>query len=201
LTATLPIIHYFTPTIHLSLSNTISDEVAVVNLFNLLALIKNRTMIMVILPCLLIDRYKLERTLEKPRLMKTLHQFLKFTLPIICMFAFAPSANAQFLKKLGKRAEKAAERVVERRVEQEAEKKTDAALDSILEPGQKKKKRKPRSNKKESENTSSDEIELNENESTETNNEEVSAEDLKPWSNYNFVPGDKIIFQDDLAGE
>ena len=132
--------------------------------------------------------------------MKTLHQFLKSTLLIICMFAFTPNANAQFLKKLGKKAEKAAERVVERRVEQEAEKKTDAALDSILEPGQKK-KRKPRPNKKESENTSSDEIELSENEPTKTSNEEVSAKDLKPWSNYNFVPGDKIIFQDDLAGE
>ncbi len=28
-----------------------------------------------------------------------------------------------------------------------------------------------------------------------------TTQKLKPWSKYNFVPGDKIIFQDDLTGE
>lgn len=132
--------------------------------------------------------------------MKNSHKFLNSTLLLICMFAFAPSANSQFLKNLGKKAEKAAERVVERRVEQEAEKKTDAALDSILEPGSKRKKDKKEKRNKDK-RTSTDEKELSENESTETHEEEVSTKDLKPWSNYNFVPGDKIIFQDDLANE
>ncbi len=135
--------------------------------------------------------------------MKTLHRFLKFTLPIICMFAFVPNANAQFLKKLGKRAEKAAERVVERRVEQEAEKKTDAALDSILEPD-KKKKRKPRSNKKESENTSNDQSgsdSVNETANSTEPSSDGGPKSIKVYSKFDFVAGDKLLFFDDFGND
>ncbi len=45
------------------------------------------------------------------------------------------TVNAQFLKKLGQKAEKAAERTVERRVERETAKKTDKALDKVFEAG------------------------------------------------------------------
>ncbi|VAW10843.1 Flagellar motor rotation protein MotB [hydrothermal vent metagenome] len=135
--------------------------------------------------------------------MKTLQQFLKSTLLIICMFAFAPSANGQFLKKLGKRAEKAAERVVERRVEQEAEKKTDAALDSILEPDQKK-KRKPKSNKKESENTTNDQSNSDSNDeatSPTAPSSDSGPKSIKVYSKFDFVAGDKLLFFDDFGND
>lgn len=45
------------------------------------------------------------------------------------------ATEAQFLKKLAKKAEQAAERTIEGRVEREASKKTDEALDGVLEPG------------------------------------------------------------------
>src|SRR5690606_27617343 len=57
-------------------------------------------------------------------------------LPCILLACLAgTSMNAQFLKKLAKKAEDAAARTVEGRVDQEATKKTDKALNEVLEPG------------------------------------------------------------------
>lgn len=56
------------------------------------------------------------------------------------IFGFVAGAEAQFLERLGKKAQKAAERTVERRVEREASKKTDEALDEVLDNDKKKSK-------------------------------------------------------------
>jgi len=54
---------------------------------------------------------------------------------IIILIGISFPIRAQFLEKLGKKAQKSAERTVERRVEKETEKKTDDALDEVLEGG------------------------------------------------------------------
>jgi len=55
---------------------------------------------------------------------------------LFALMAFSTPAEAQFLKKLGKKAQKAAERgverTVERKTEQKAEEKTDDAIESVF---------------------------------------------------------------------
>jgi len=68
-------------------------------------------------------------------------KFLK-SLLIILTFCFTSNVEAQFLKKLGEKAEKAAERTLEKKVEQKAEKETDKAFDSTFNNSSKRKKKK-----------------------------------------------------------
>ncbi len=122
------------------------------------------------------------------------------TLKIItlCLLFLGISQNSegQFLKKLGKKAEEAAERAVIKKTEQKVTKETEKAMDSILNPKTgKMEKRKNDSKKNE---TSSDE---NRNENLEEDEVEEPNKIPKAWSKYNFVPGDEIIFEDDLSTE
>lgn len=100
---------------------------------------------------------------------------------IILMFGCFNPVNAQFLKKLGEKAEKAAERTIERRVERKASEKTDQAMDSVFEN---KKGKKSKKNKKKGKNSS----ETGEAESGSTNN--------SVHSNFDFEPGTVTIFED-----
>lgn len=102
------------------------------------------------------------------------------------------SGHAQFLKKLGKKAERAAERTVERRVERETTKKTDQALDSILEPG---------SGGKQAPGNTQGNGNTNDNPSTNnTSSGPVSSgpKTIEVYSKFDYVPGDKPIFYDDF---
>jgi len=56
------------------------------------------------------------------------------------MLCFAGTANAQFFKKLGKKAEQAAEKAIERKVERKATKETEKAFDSTFNKKRKNKK-------------------------------------------------------------
>lgn len=106
------------------------------------------------------------------------------------------TTQAQFFKKLGKSAEKAAERAVTRKTEQKVSKETEKAMDTILGNG-KKKKRKTRPNK-------NGDVETDESTNESKTLEKSVGSDAsttKTWSKYNFVPGDKVIFEDDLANE
>ncbi|MFS4417290.1 OmpA family protein [Maribacter sp. 2307ULW6-5] len=126
------------------------------------------------------------------------------TLLIAIAFLFMGSATqAQFLKKLGERAERAAERAVIRKTEQKVRKETEKAMDTILGNGQK-------GNKRRTQNDRQGEIAIDGKETQEngvvTNqpseeNSAATTPKLKTWSKYNFVPGDHIIFEDDLATE
>lgn len=101
-------------------------------------------------------------------------------------------AQAQFLKKLAKKAQNAAERTVEQRVDKEASKKTDQALDSILEPGSGQGQA-PNTNKNTGNNNSgSDEAPVA--------GTKVSAgpKTLEVYSKFDFVPGDKPLYYDDF---
>ncbi|WP_445737360.1 OmpA family protein [Mariniflexile sp.] len=126
---------------------------------------------------------------------------MKFkTLILAFIFVLAAgNAQAQLLKKLKKRVE----RSVERKLEEKTAKETDKAMDTILDGNKKKKPENDETVIKE------DEKETNTDNGNETSgnqngldlNEGETSKDLKLWSKYNFVPGDKIIFQDDLVGE
>lgn len=141
---------------------------------------------------------------QKLSIMKNIRTILKMALAIFCFFASVPDADAQLLKKLGKRAEKAAERVVERRVEEETEKKTDAVLDSILEPGKKEKRPSnedgnpiPLPNEQKDNPVDSD---------SGTNDDEISTSKAPPksisvYSKFDFVPGDKLLLVDDFSND
>lgn len=107
--------------------------------------------------------------------------------------------EAQFLKKLGKKAEEAAERAVIKKTEQKVTKETEKAMDSILNPktGKMEKKGKNKKRSKSDKNPS----DTSTNENSEQNEVEEVKETPKAWSKYNFVPGDEILFEDNLHGE
>ena len=109
--------------------------------------------------------------------------------------------NAQsFLKKLGKKVENAAKNAIERN----AERKTENIVDDVFD-GKYTKKSNKKSNKK-SKNTS-DEEEYYEEESSEESTSSGKSKKSTPksleatYAKSDFVPGDEIIFEDNLANE
>ena len=141
---------------------------------------------------------KLKKNNRRP-----LSKILKPLLLVLAFLLVSQTTQAQFWKKLGKKIEKAAEETVNRKVEDKAVEKTDQAMDSLFN-ADKKIKRKRRNKKKkrgEQETINNTEEDSTDNEDYNDQVDDVSTENLKPWSNYNFVPGDKIIFQDDLMYE
>lgn len=99
------------------------------------------------------------------------------------------TAEAQILNKLKKKAEQAAEKAVIKKTEQKVTKETEKAMDTLLNekgakpmPGQ-------------SDSPTSSPVGVN----TSTVNSPAAPANL--WSKYNFVPGDEIIFADDLSQE
>ena len=97
---------------------------------------------------------------------------------LLGMFLFAPvNGEAQVLKKLKKK------------VERKAEKKVDKEIDKALEGEEEKTKDKEKKTKKK--------------EGTQTKQDSIQS-DQKPvlnWAKYDFVPGDEVIFEDNLVGE
>ena len=104
------------------------------------------------------------------------------------------SVNAQILKKIKKRVQETAEETAARK----AEEKTAEAIDSLVEKPFKKRKKKRK--KKEGGDEENYE-EYPESSNEEQLEEEVSEEQPQLWSAYNFIPGDKTIFYDDLSSE
>ncbi|NVN16803.1 DUF4412 domain-containing protein [Muricauda sp. HICW] len=66
----------------------------------------------------------------------------KVVIMLMCFLAISYSAEAQFLKKLKKKAENAVERTILNRTDEEVSKGTDNAIDSITKGGKGKKKKK-----------------------------------------------------------
>jgi hypothetical protein len=111
---------------------------------------------------------------------------------IIATFLFAlliniQSAEAQFIKKLKKRAEEAAKETVAQKIENKAAEKTGNAMDSILN-ADKKIKRKKKSKKKKGKSKANGGVD----------NKNVS-EEFKMYSKFDFVPGNKILLYDDFS--
>lgn len=119
-----------------------------------------------------------------------------------CLFIFSSTqVNAQFLKKLGKRAEKAAERAVERRVDKEATEKTDQALDSILEPGAKGGQKSPVPTGDGPADGNSDNGQTSQPSTESTPSRSTGPKTLLVYSKFDFVPGDKQLFYEDFSND
>lgn len=108
---------------------------------------------------------------------------LKILLVIIIM-SVSSNTHAQFLKKLGDVAEKAAKRTIERKVDEKTERETDKAFDSVFNNDAKSKKRKKKGKK--SKKNSSKTI-------------EESSEILIVNRNFDFTPGNRLIFTDNFS--
>ena len=128
--------------------------------------------------------------------MKTPIRMLRYLISCFLILGFATNLNGQLLKKLGKAAERAAERTVERRVEHETQKKTDAALDSILEPGSKGKEGKAPNTTGGQEGNDGN---SNNGSNTNTPSGKSGPKTLKVYTNYDFVPGNRLILYDDFS--
>lgn len=103
------------------------------------------------------------------------------------VLCFSLPAEAQFLKKLSKKAEQAAENAVIKKTEQKVTKETNEAMDGVLD------------NKKSSE--TAEPTKENSAASASATSVATGSSPAKTWSKYNFVPGDEIIFEDDLSRE
>lgn len=75
---------------------------------------------------------------------------VKFIFVIICLLNLQ-NTQAQFLKKLGKKAKKTVESVLERKVDEKIEKTAEATIDTVLETPKKMRKRKSKPNYKQKE--------------------------------------------------
>ena len=94
------------------------------------------------------------------------------TIPTFIMLFLFSYSNAQFLNKLGQKAQKASEKAIERKVEQKATKTTDSGMDEVLNN-----KKKPSNNNTNSTNETSSKNKFSKNES-------------------DFITGNKIIFEE-----
>ncbi len=100
--------------------------------------------------------------------------------------------NAQWLKKLGKKVKDAAQRKVEQRVEQKTEDIVDDVFDGNVGKGKKGK------------NSSSgvDDADYDTGDGTQQGGKKQKPQSLEmAYAKSDFVPGDEIIFEDDLVGE
>ncbi|MBS4036326.1 MAG: OmpA family protein [Ignavibacterium sp.] len=119
---------------------------------------------------------------------------ISFALVLGCTY----EAFAQF--DLGKKLKKKVERRVEKGVDKAIDKTLDATEDAVENAGTE-----DQNNKKENKESRSNNSSAATN--SETNETESSAQDhipdekLKMWSKYDFVAGEKVIFNDDLTGE
>lgn len=121
---------------------------------------------------------------------------------IALMLLCSGAAQAQLLKKLGKRAERAAERTIERRVDRETTEKTDAALDSILEPGSKGNSPEPQVNSpSQTPSGGPNENSGKPSAPSGTASGDHGAQAIQVYSKFDYVPGDNLLFFDDFAND
>ena len=113
---------------------------------------------------------------------------------LIVMVAFAVNADAQgFLNRLKDKAVKAAENAVERKVENKVERVTDDAMDEVLDGKSEKSSKKSKSSKNDEEDDADEEEEAAPAKQKKTAKGEENKSD--------FVPGNVVIFEDNLQGE
>ena len=120
---------------------------------------------------------------------------MKLLFKIIFILFFFLSAthntNAQFLKKLQKNVEKKIEKEADRRAQKRTDKVIDDAFDKVEDSIDGKKK---------VSNTDAKSVKKNEPNKVAKNANATNKASLN-WAKYDFVPGDKIIFEDNLIGE
>jgi len=102
--------------------------------------------------------------------------------------------EAQFLKKLKKRAEEAAKETIARKVEEKSARKTEEVMDTILN-ADKKILRKKKRRKKKRRNNRNNEL------SEDTNNVQISKDKRKAKGKNDFVPGTDVVFSDTFKND
>ena len=120
----------------------------------------------------------------KPKKLKFKTNFACKFLLVLGLFFFVPQqAEAQFFKKLAKKAKAKIEREAEKRSERRVNKKIDKQFDKAEDAldGKKKESKQSKNNKAK-------------NEQREDSNE--SNKPTVVWSKFDFIPGDTIIFED-----
>ena len=118
------------------------------------------------------------------------------TLALFVCFLLVHQTQAQFWKKLKKRAEQAAEETVYRKAEEKTAEKTEKAMDSIFDAPNKVGK-KNGGKKRKVTNTTEDEYEREE----VYENEEIleTSANFSSYSKFDFEAGEKIIAYEDFA--
>ncbi|MCD6544279.1 MAG: OmpA family protein [Flavobacteriaceae bacterium] len=110
---------------------------------------------------------------------------------VIFLLSATQNANAQILRKLQKRVEDKIEKEAERRTNKQIDKTVDDAFDKAEDSIDGKKKA-----------LNSDAKTVNnKNEPKAVKNVNATNQPSLNWAKYDFVPGDKIIFEDNLIGE
>ena len=117
----------------------------------------------------------------------------------IFLFCFGTgTSHAQFLKKLGQRAENAAENAVLRKSEQKVTRETEKAMDTILDGNGNK-------GNKQQKNPNSQKQQKNTDKSIEHTNKNTKEEKAKSefgvYSSFTFIPGNKLLFYDDFQSD
>ncbi|WP_166963970.1 OmpA family protein [Yeosuana marina] len=122
---------------------------------------------------------------------------VKILFVLLILLVFTQTSHAQFLKKLKNRAEEAAKEAVIRKSEDKVNRETERAMDTILDgnKGSKKKNKK----KKSSKNDESDSDEIYKQD--ESDNNDTKENGFGVYSNFTFVPGNKLLFYDDFAAD
>jgi outer membrane protein OmpA-like peptidoglycan-associated protein len=130
----------------------------------------------------------------------------KIAIKVLFLLAFIGNvhlAEAQFLKKLGQRAEDAAKEAVIRKTEQKVNRETEKAMDTILD-GNINKSKKRKSKKAKDSQTSESGKDISENSFPNTTEENIDQEvsnTFGVYSNFTFIPGNKLLFYDDFAAD
>jgi len=123
---------------------------------------------------------------------------LTIILSLLCIVLFSAGAFAQFDLDIGKKIEKK----VNKEVNKAADDAIDEGVDAVKKGGEGEPDEKDKGDK-DQENTKDP---VNNKPVSYDDNKSPSADDkpspvLKVWSKYDFVPGDKIIFEDNLLNE
>ncbi len=120
---------------------------------------------------------------------------------IVFGFLFSnQTVEAQFLKKLKKRSEKAAEEAVIRKTEEKVYRETSKKMDTVLGNDGKTKGKNPTNT---TGNKNPNNIDGNSPEviSGPQGQDENATNDIKIYSKFDFVPGDKLLFFDDYSSD
>lgn len=103
--------------------------------------------------------------------------------------------QAQFLKKLKNRVEESAKEAVIRKTEEKVSRETEKTMDTILDGN--KGRGKKRNKSSEQNDNQNDEM----NETTEVSEQETDPSTFGVYSNFTFIPGNKLLFYDDFAAD
>lgn len=132
--------------------------------------------------------------------MKTLKILL-----LISALSFSGGVQAQFWKKLKKRAEQAAEETIYRKAEEKTSEKTEKAMDSIFEaPNKVGKKKRGKKRNNTSGNTSDEEWDSNGDDYGDQEEDQMDtsgSENLSIYRKFDFVAGEEILLYDDFSAD